>query len=437
MIVSKFGGSSLAEAANFLQVRTILREDPERRYIVVSAPGKRHEDDQKITDLLLSCHQLAQDGQAFEDVFSQVADRFQCIAQGLGKPGLLEKQLETVHAALQQSASRAFIASRGEYLCAVLMASFLELPFVDAADIIRFDAQGRLMKTETQDLIRHRLLHMERAVVPGFYGADMDGNIHTFSRGGSDISGALLAAALNAELYENWTDVTGFRATDPGIIPDASIILQLTYRELRELSSLGAKVLHEESVYPVRHAGIPTCIRNTGNPGHPGTLILPSPRQTNRIPAVTGIAGKGGYSTITLEKNQMHQDLGFGRKVLAILEKHQLHFEHLPTGLDALCVVLDTRALAAVRQPVLAEIEETVKPDYLNVADGLALVTCVGAGLFKVHGNIARLFTAVSEQGISIRSIFQSPSELSVIIGVAQEYLEKAIIAIYNAFLRE
>ena len=241
---------------------------------------------------------------------------------------------------------------------------------------------------------------------------------------------------MDADLYENWTDVTGFRAVDPRIIPDASFIVSLTYRELRELSYMGASVMHEEAVFPVRHAGIPTSIRNTGNPQHPGTLILPSPRQIGRLPAVTGIAGKRGFSTIILEKNQMNDEIGFGRKVLSVLEKHHLNFEHLPTGIDALCVMVNSQALNKVRHDVLEEIEQAVHPDVISVQEGIALVACVGAGLFKMHGTIARLFSAVSEQGIQVRTMFQAPSELSIILGVNESDLEKAIVAIYDAFIR-
>ncbi|NLW20300.1 MAG: aspartate kinase [Clostridiales bacterium] len=436
MIVAKFGGSSLADSDVFRQVRGIIEDDPQRRFIVVSAPGKRHSRDAKITDMLMDCHRKAQIGQSFDVEFAGVYGRFRELATQLGMPGALDEPLGELRTAIQEGTTRDYIVSRGEYLCARLMAAWMNLPFVDARDVVRFNRHGRLMLEDTLRLLREHLLKHERAVLPGFYGADSEGAIHTFTRGGSDISGALAAAAVDAELYENWTDVTGFRAVDPRIIPDASFISTLTYRELRELSYMGASVMHEEAIFPVRHAGIPTSIRNTGNPQHPGTLILPSPRQIGRLPAVTGIAGKRGFSTIILEKNQMNDEIGFGRKVLSVLEENHLNFEHLPTGIDALCVMVNSQALLKVRQKVLDEIEQAVHPDHISVQEGIALVACVGAGLFRMHGTIARLFSAVSESGIPIRTMFQAPSELSIIIGVNEGDLEKAIISIYDAFIR-
>lgn len=437
MIVAKFGGSSLSDTARFNQVRDIINSDTNRRYLVVSAPGKRSSSDIKITDLLLDCHRFVKAGQPFDAEYSMIMIRFQEIAEGLGLTGYLDDQLFREKTAIKQGASRAYIVSRGEYLCAMLMAKWLDIPFIDAAEVICFSTDGKFDMGNTLTMLREALLSHERAVLPGFYGADKDGNIHTFTRGGSDVSGALAAAAVDAELYENWTDVTGFRSADPRIIPDASFISTLTYRELRELSYMGASVMHEEAVFPVRNAGIPTSIRNTGNPQHPGTLIVHSPRQIGKIPAVTGIAGKRGFSTIIIEKNQMNDEIGFGRKVLGVLENHYINFEHLPTGIDTMCVMVSTAALSRSKKAILDEIDAAVLPDTLSVQEGIALVTCVGNGLFKKHGTIARLFTAVSEQGIPIRTVFQAPSELSIIIGISEDFLEKAIKAIYDAFIRE
>jgi aspartate kinase len=437
MIVAKFGGSSLSDASRFNQVREIINSDSKRRYLVVSAPGKRSPSDIKITDLLLDCHRCVKAGRSFDDEFSMIAIRFQNIAEGLGLTGYLDEKLRKVKRTITQEASRDYIVSRGEYLCAILMAKWLDIPFIDAADVVLFNTDGKFDINGTLPILRDALLSHERAVIPGFYGADKEGIIHAFTRGGSDISGALAAAAVDADLYENWTDVTGFRSADPRIIPDASFISTLTYRELRELSYMGANVMHEEAVFPVRNAGIPTSIRNTGNPQHPGTLIVHSPRQIGRIPAVTGIAGKRGFSTIIIEKNQMNDEIGFGRKVLEVLEKHRINFEHLPTGIDTMCVMVNTAALSRAKKAVLDGIEAAVQPDTLSVQEGIALVTCVGNGLFKKHGTIARLFTAVSEQGIQIRTVFQAPSELSIIIGISEDSLERAITAIYDAFIRE
>lgn len=437
MIVAKFGGSSLANAEHFLQVKDILDMDESRRYLVVSAPGRRNDRDTKVTDLLLACDANAKNRQPFDEEFRQLADRFREIAGNLGLPGCLDAELDEVKSAIERGSSRDYVVSRGEFLCAKLVSRWLDIPYIEAADNVMFSEDGKLNMHETLNALREALLPHERAVLPGFYGADSQGNIHTFSRGGSDVSGALAAAAVDADLYENWTDVTGFRSADPRLVPDASYISALTYRELRELSYMGASVMHEDAVFPVRFAGVPTSIRNTLNPHHPGTLITPSPRQIGRLPAVTGIAGKKGFSTIILEKNRMNDEIGFGRKVLAVLERHQVNFEHLPTGVDALCLMISSEALAGKKQMILDEIEEAVHPDSLSVQEGLALVACVGAGLFNLHGTIARLLTAVSEHGIAIRTIFQAPSDLSVILGVNETHLEMAVKAIYDAFIRE
>ncbi len=437
MIVAKFGGSSLADAGCFEQVRSIFEADSERHYLVVSAPGKRNPSDIKITDVLLDCHHKAQISQPFDAEYAMLMRRYQEIAHTLCQDGCLDEDLLLVKDAIMQGATRDYIISRGEYLCAKLIAKWMGIGFIDAKDVVRFDKNGKLELQKTLKLLKEEMLKHERAVIPGFYGAEDNGDIHTFTRGGSDVSGSLAAAAVDADLYENWTDVTGFRSADPRIVPDASFISSLTYRELRELSYMGASVMHEEAVFPVRMAGIPTSIRNTTNPQHPGTLILPSPRQIGKIPTVTGIAGKKGFSTIILEKNQMNDEIGFGRKVLSVLERHYLNFEHLPTGIDALCVMVNSQALEKNKQKILDEIENAVSPDTLSVQDGIALVTCVGIGLFKMPGTIARLFTAVAEQGIPVKTMFQAPSELSIIIGVPENELENAIKAIYNAFIRE
>ncbi len=437
MIVAKFGGSSLADADCVNQVKNIFEADSARRFLVVSAPGKRTPEDTKVTDLLLDCHHKAQMSQNFDAEYGVFMQRFQEIAHGLHLDGALDEELKALKMDIYKSATRDFITSRGEYLCARLIARYFDIGFIDAKDVVRFDQYGKLELHKTLALLKMEMKQHERAVIPGFYGAEENGDIHTFTRGGSDVSGALAAAAMDADLYENWTDVTGFRSADPRVVPDASFIASLTYRELRELSYMGASVMHEEAVFPVRLAGIPTSIRNTKNPQHPGTLILPSPRQIGKIPAVTGIAGKRGFSTIILEKNQMNDEVGFGRKVLSVLERHHLNFEHLPTGIDALCVMVNSKALEKNKQRILDEIEAAVQPDTISIQEGIALLACVGIGLFKMHGTIARLFTAVSEQGIAIKTMFQAPSELSIIIGVNENDLESAIKAIYDAFIRD
>ncbi len=434
MIVAKFGGSSLCDAAQFEQVRRILNADPTRQFVVVSAPGKRDSADQKITDLLIACHQLAAGQKPIDPVFSVISQRYQQIAELLGEPGFLDEDLAAIRQEIQKGASLPYTLSRGEFLCAKLMAKWLDRPFVDAAGLLCFSRDDKLDEEVTGQAIRAALLPLKDAVIPGFYGADSGGVIHTLSRGGSDTSASLIAAALDADLLEVWTDVTGFRAADPRIVPDAQYISSLTYRELRELSYMGATVLHEEAVFPVRKAGIPTSIRNTNDPLHPGTLI--TYRSQARIPVVTGIAGKKGFSMVVLEKNHMNNEVGFGRKVLAIFERHGINFEHLPTGIDALCVLVATEPFSAKREVILREIEETVSPDTLHTEDHIALVACVGAGMFRQYGTAARLITAVSEQGIGIRTMLQAPSELSIILGVDDASLATTVKAIYNAFIR-
>ena len=436
MIVAKFGGTSLSDATQFRRVRDILECNLERRYVVVSAPGKRFDGDLKITDLLLNCQRKASLGEHYIEELSAVFDRFREIASDLGMMGSLDLDFAQIEDAVASGASREYVASRGEYLCGLLMSRWMGIPFVEAADVVRFYENGRLDDATSHALMHEALLNHGKAVLPGFYGADEQGAIHTFSRGGSDITGALAASAVDADLYENWTDVTGFRSADPRIVKDASYISHLTYRELRELSYMGATVLHEDAIFPVRRAGIPTSIRNTFDPLHPGTTIQHSTRQQAKIPAVTGIAGKKGFTVILLEKDRMNEEIGFGRKVLSVLERYHINFEHLPTGIDALCVMVSSSALAPSREQVLREIEDEVRPDVINVQDGLALVACVGSGLFKQHGTIARLFTAVSEQGIAIKTMFQAPSELSVIIGVSEMDLNRTVNAMYDAFIR-
>ncbi len=434
MIVAKFGGSSLSDVAQFEQVRRILSTDPERRFVVVSAPGKRDEGDQKITDLLIACHQLASIHQPISPVFDVIAQRYQDISLGLGLDGFLDEDLATIQVAIEAGASLAFTVSRGEYLCAKLLAKWLDYTFVDAATLLQFHYHDRLDEEATNEAVRKALLPLSYAVIPGFYGADGRGDIHTLSRGGSDTSAALIAGAIDAELLEIWTDVTGFRAADPRIVPDAHYIASLTYRELRELSYMGATVLHEEAVFPVRKAGIPTSIRNTADPLHPGTLI--TYRSQAKIPVVTGIAGKKGFTMVVLEKNRMNDEVGFGRKVLTVFEHHGINFEHLPTGIDAMCVMVASEPFQAKKDAIIREIEEVVRPDTIHTEDHIALVACVGVGMFRQYGTTARLITAVSEQGISIRTMLQAPSELSIILGVDDENLNSTVRAIYDAFIR-
>ena len=436
MIVTKFGGSSLADAAQFKKVKSILEMDSERKYVVPSAPGKRGPGDDKITDLLYAAHKAAQGKKPFKHLLERIQARYEEIADELNVTMDFKAEFAQITKELEKGATPDYAASRGEYLNGKLLAKYLGIPFVDAAEVVRFDAEGRLLEEETNDLIGERLRSLYRAVVPGFYGADTNGNVRTFSRGGSDVSGALVARAVNADVYENWTDVTGFRMADPRIVPDAQYISTLTYRELRELSYMGATVLHEEAVFPVRKAGIPTNIRNTNDPKHPGTMIRANagPNEQNHV--ITGIAGHKGFTIVSIEKDMMNAELGFGRRVLQAFEEYNINFEHLPTGIDTMCVVVHEKELAPHKDEVLARIRELVEPDQITVSEHLALIATVGRGMVRAFGTAARLFTAISSQGISIRTIDQGSSELNIIVGVDEEDFEAAVKAIYDTFVR-
>ncbi len=436
MIVAKFGGSSLADAAQFRKVKDLVASNPERQYIVPSAPGKRGAGDDKITDLLYQCQALAHEGKAFRHVFERIAARYIEIAAELGLTLNLQEELGIIEQTIAGGASKDYAASRGEYLNGLLLAKYLEMPFVDAADVVRFSAQRKLLEEETNTLMGDTLHKLRCAVIPGFYGADAEGHVITFSRGGSDVSGALVARAVNADVYENWTDVTGFRMTDPRIVPDAQYIETITYRELRELSYMGATVLHEDAVFPVRKAGIPTNIRNTNDPKHPGTMIRYNAGRDDTSHTITGIAGTKGFSIISIEKDMMNAELGFGRRVLQAVEEFGISFEHLPTGIDTMCVVVHEKELKPHREALVRRIQELVQPDQVTIHDHLALIATVGRGMVRAFGTAARLFTAISSQGISIRTIDQGSSELSIIVGVDESDFENAVKAIYDTFVR-
>lgn len=435
MIVTKFGGSSLADAGQFKKVKAIIQMDHERKYVVPSAPGKRGPGDDKVTDLLYACHTASAEGKPFRHILERIRARYDEIRNELGLSLDLDGEFALIEKNLRSGASRDYAASRGEYLNGKLLAEYLEMPFVDAAEVVLFDESGRLLEEETNARMGQRLRNLARAVVPGFYGADESGKVRTFSRGGSDVSGALVARAVNADVYENWTDVTGFRMADPRIVPDAQYISTLTYRELRELSYMGAGVLHEDAVFPVRKAGIPTNIRNTNDPKHPGTMIRANAGQDNAH-IITGIAGHKGFSIVSVEKDMMNAELGFGRRVLQAFEEYGISFEHLPTGIDTMCVVVHEKELASHKEEVLSRIRELVQPDTITVSDHLALIATVGRGMVRAFGTAARLFTAISSQGISIRTIDQGSSELNIIVGVDEEDFETAVKAIYDAFVR-
>ncbi|MBR3098048.1 MAG: aspartate kinase [Clostridia bacterium] len=435
-IVTKFGGSSLANDEQFRKVRSILELEPTRRYLIPSAPGKRYPTDDKVTDLLYSCHALAAAGNTFEDQFVKIRERYLSIAQNLHLKVDIESALDQVHQGIASGNSRDWCASRGEYLCGLLMADYLGWRFVDAADGIVFREDGILDDEETQTRLSALLADGKPSVVPGFYGATKSGEVRTFSRGGSDITGALVSRAVNADVYENWTDVSGFLMADPRIIDGPAEISSITYKELRELSHMGASVLHEDAMFPVHRAGIPTNIRNTNKPYHPGTLISKNAPNEISVPTITGIAGHKGYSVISIEKNMMNSEVGFGRKVLQVLEDAGISFEHMPTGIDSMCVVVASEALAPHREEVLQKLEALVDDSgSVSVNDNMSIIATVGRGMVHNCGTAARLFSAMSRSRINVRMIDQGSSELSIIVGVNDSDFEATIHAIYHEFV--
>ena len=430
--VAKFGGSSVADAAQLRKVQTIVREDPDRSVVVVSAPGKRTAQDVKITDLLYKCHECVRAGSGFDAVFQTIADRYREIVRDLDVAVEIDRELAAVREGMLASTTADFAASRGEYLNARITAALLGREFVDAAEIIRFDGEGKLLGSETDKAIAERLRGGKPVVVPGFYGAMPNGSIKTFSRGGSDITGALLARGLRADVYENWTDVSGVLMADPRVVANAKTIPTLTYRELRELSYMGANVLHEEAVFPVIDVGIPVNVRNTNVPQHPGTRIVNQVDGSTNT--VTGIAGRRGYTVIGLEKNLMNSEVGFGRRLLSALERRGVSFEHMPTGIDAVSLVVDSSYLKGKLEAVLDEIRAECRPDRVQVFEGMALIATVGRGMLHTPGVAGQLFGALATAKVNVRMIDLGSSGINIIIGVEEKDFEPAIRTIYTAF---
>jgi len=431
--VVKFGGTSLADAGQFKKVRDIILSDESRRYVVPSAPGKRFPDDEKITDLLYACYDAATKGQDIEPIFTKITERFDGIIAGLGLDLSLKEEYDTIKYALLHKAGRDYAASRGEYLSGLILSKYLGYDFIDAAEVIFFNDNGTFDAERTNELLSERLSKHKTAVIPGFYGSMPNDTIKTFPRGGSDITGAIVARAVQADLYENWTDVSGFLMADPRVVKNPRVIDIITYRELRELSYMGATVLHEDSIFPVRFAGIPINIRNTNDPSEAGTMIVPQTSSPSEY-IITGIAGKKGFSVITIEKDMMNSELGFGRRVLEVLEKNQISFEHLPSGIDTMCVVVATSALEKCRETIVNGICAVTEPESVYIEDGLALIAVVGRGMIRKKGTAARILTAVASRGINVRMIDQGSSELNIIIGVDDSDFEEAMRAIYEEF---
>ena len=432
--VVKFGGSSLASAEQFKKVGEIIRQDSARRYVVPSAPGKRFSGDTKVTDMLYNCYAAAVKEKKFVDLLEQIHERYQEIIDGLNLDLSLEKEFHIIQENFSKKIGRDYAASRGEYLNGIIMAAYLGFEFIDAAQVIRFNDDGSFNDEVTYILLSERLANMENAVIPGFYGAKEDGTVVTFSRGGSDVSGSLVALAVCADLYENWTDVSGFLIADPRIVKNPKSIETITYKELRELSYMGASVLHEDAIFPVRKAGIPINIRNTNAPQDKGTLIVEG---TCRQPkyTITGIAGTDGFVSITIEKAMMNSEIGFCRKVLQVFEENNISIEHMPSGIDTMTIFVHKNEFEEKEQRILAGIHKAVNPDHIELESDLALIAVVGRGMRSTRGTAGRIFSALAHAHINVKMIDQGSSELNIIVGVRHDEFKNAIRALYEIFV--
>ena len=432
--VVKFGGSSLADAGQFEKVGNIIRSDESRRYVVPSAPGKRNKEDTKVTDMLYDCYRSAKGSGLFEEKLSAIKSRYDEILKGLKLDLSLDDEFALIHDNFSKGIGVEYAASRGEYLNGLIMAAYLDFPFLDAAKVIRFHEDGTLDTEETDRLLKDTLANMEYAVIPGFYGAQEDGTVRTFSRGGSDITGSLVAKAIHADLYENWTDVSGVLVTDPRVVKDPEVIDTVTYRELRELSYMGATVLHEDAIFPVRQEGIPINIRNTNRPYDRGTFIVESTCRKPRY-TITGIAGKKGFCSINIEKSMMNSEIGFGRRVLQVFEDEGISFEHTPSGIDTFTVFVHQEEFEDHEQQVIAGLHRLVHPDVVEMESELALIAVVGRGMKSTRGTAGRIFSALAHANVNIKMIDQGSSELNIIIGVENRDFEVAVRAIYDIFV--
>ena len=432
--VVKFGGSSLASAEQFKKVGEIIRSDEGRRYVVPSAPGKRYSDDIKVTDMLYDCYRAAAAGEDFSKKMKRIQARYQEIIDGLGLSLSLDEDFALITENFKNQAGSDYAASRGEYLNGKVMADYLGYEFVDPANHIFFDEEGNLDPEMTNESLAAKLKEIDRAVIPGFYGANYDGSVKTFSRGGSDVTGSIVAKAVRADIYENWTDVSGFLVTDPRIVDNPEVISTITYKELRELAYMGATVLHEDAIFPLRQEGIPINIRNTNRPLDKGTMIVESTCNKPKF-TITGIAGKKGFASINIEKDMMNSEIGFGRKVLQVFEENHLSFEHVPSGIDTFTVYVHQDEFEDKEQNVIAGLHRAVQPDSIDLESDLALIAVVGRGMRRNRGTAARIFAALAHNHVNVKMIDQGSSELNIIIGVKNEDFEPAIKAIYDIFI--
>lgn len=434
--VVKFGGSSLADSEHFRQVAGIIKADPSRRFVVPSAPGKRYPGDIKITDLLYRCYEEGRSGADINGTYGEITARYNSIISELGLDFDLTGEYEYIKNAMLHRSGRDFAASRGEYLNGLILAKYLGFSFIDAENVIFFKDNGSFDEERTDAALREELRAHKNAVIPGFYGIMPNGTIKTFSRGGSDVTGSIVARAAGADLYENWTDVSGFMMADPRVIKNPCVIETITYRELRELSYMGATVLHEDAIFPVRQSGIPINIKNTNSPDERGTMIVAASASYDRKKIITGIAGKHGFSVITIIKDMMNSEIGFGRRALEVLEDNDLSFEHLPSGIDTMSLIVSSADIADKRERLLTQLSRVTKADSVSIEDGLSLIAVVGRGMVKAKGIAARIFGAISDAGVNIRMIDQGSCELNIIIGVDESDFTAALVAIYNEFVK-
>ena len=434
--VVKFGGSSLADAGQIRKAAAIIKSDADRRYVVPSAPGKRFKEDIKVTDMLYACYEKASLGENFKEDFAQIKKRYNDIITDLGIELSLDEQFTQIEASLA-TAGREYAASRGEYLNGIVIAAYLGYTFIDAAEVIVFSEDGVMQRHETINALRSRLRGVERAVIPGFYGRSLSGVVRTFSRGGSDVTGSLVARAVHAEVYENWTDVSGILVADPRVVEDPIVIPVITYKELRELSYMGFSVLHEDAIFPVRTAGIPINIRNTNAPEDAGTLIVPDSDAASEaiLRTITGIAGKKGFCAVNMEKGMMNSEVGFIRDVLDVFAQLNINVEHIPSGIDTLSIIADAASLAGKEEQLLSALRKAVQPEHLELEPDIAMLAVVGRGMRKTRGTAARIFAALAHGRINVKMIDQGSSELNVIVGVNEHDLNQAIRCIYDAFI--
>ncbi|MBQ8895319.1 MAG: aspartate kinase [Clostridia bacterium] len=432
--VVKFGGSSLASAEQFVKSANIIKAEASRRFVVPSAPGKRFDGDTKVTDLLISCYNKSVNGGDWEADLEEIKSRYNDIINGLGLSTDLSGEFATITANIKNGTTLDYLASRGEYLNGIVLADYIGYEFIDAAEVIFFDASGKFDATKTNLIMSERLAGKKNAVIPGFYGSNPDKTIKTFSRGGSDITGAIVARAVVADIYENWTDVSGFLMCDPRIVENPRPIKIITYRELRELSYMGASVLHEDSIFPVKLASIPINIRNTNRPEDAGTLIVTSTDGYKTDDIITGIAGKKGFSVIRIEKDMMNQESGFGMRVLKVFADLNIPFEHIPSGIDTMCVVVNSADVKGREYDIASSIQKAVNPDHIHIDNNMGLVAVVGRNMAGMPGTAARVFMALARKNINIRMIDQGSSELNIIIGVDESSFTRAIKAIYKEF---